>query len=54
MVSPEKAAKKALKDAYNNKDISIYGIHVKIAVFLTRFFPEKWIMKFWLLQQGIK
>lgn len=54
MVSPEKAAKKALKDAYNNKDISIYGLHVKIAVWFTKFLPEKWIMKIWLLQQGIK
>jgi len=54
MVSPEKVAKKALKDAYNNKDISIYGLHVKIAILIAKFLPEKWIMKCWLLQQGIK
>ena len=54
MVSPEKVAQKALKDAYKNKDISIYGLHVRIAVLITKFLPEKWIMKFWLLQQGIK
>ena len=54
MVSPEKAAKQALKDAYNNKDISIYGWHVKLCALITRFLPEKIIMKCWLIQQGIK
>ena len=54
MVSPEAAAKKALKDAYNNKDVSIYGLHVKICTILSKFLPEKIIMKCWLLQQGIK
>ena len=54
MVSPEKVAKKALEDAYNNKDISIYGLQVKLCTLLTRFLPEKVVMKCWLLQQGIK
>ena len=54
MVSPEKVAKKALNDALKNKDISIYGMHVKIATLLSKILPEKWIMKCWLLQQGIK
>ena len=42
------------KDAYDNKDLSIYGLHVKIATLFSKFLPEKWIMKIWLLQQGIK
>ena len=54
MASPENVAKQALKDAYNNKDISIYGLHVKIPVIISKILPEKWIMKCWLLQQGIK
>ena len=54
MVSPEKKKKKALKDAYNNKDISVYGLHVKICTLIARLLPEKIIMKCWLLQQGIK
>lgn len=54
IVSPEKAARQALKDAYNNKDISIYGWHVKLCSLITRFLPEKFIMKCWLLHQGIK
>ena len=54
VASPEKVAKKALKDAYNNKDISIYGLHVKFCTLITRFLPENVIMKFWLLHQGIK
>ena len=54
MVSPEVVARKALKDAYNNKDISIYGLHVKLCTIISKILPEKWIMKCWLLQQGIK
>ena len=53
MVSPEKVAKKALKDAYNNKNISIYGLHVKLCTLIAKLLPAKVIMKCWLLQQGI-
>ena len=54
MVSAECVAKKALKDAYNNKDISIYGLQVKLCTLIAKLLPEKIIMKCWLLQQGIK
>lgn len=54
MVSPAKAAKKALQDAYKNRDISIYGLHVKLCTIIAKLLPEKLIMKCWLLQQGIK
>ena len=54
MVNPDIVAKKALQDAYNNKDISIYGSHVKMCTLLAKLLPEKIIMKLWLLQQGIK
>ena len=54
MVSPEKVAKKALEDAYSNKDISVYGLHVKLCTLIAKLLPEKVIMKCWLLQQGIK
>ena len=54
MVTPDVVAKKALKDAYKNKDISVYGLYVNFCRFLSKFLPEKLIMKMWLIQQGIK
>ena len=54
MVTPDIIAKKALKDAYNKKDISVYGLYVNFCRFLSKFLPEKLIMKMWLIQQGIK
>ena len=54
MVTPDVIAKKALKDAYKNKDISVYGLYVNFCRFLSKFLPEKVVMKIWLFQQGIK
>ena len=54
MVTPDVVAKKALKDAYKNKDISIYGLYVNACGFLSKILPEKLIMKIWLLQQNLK
>lgn len=54
MVTPDVVAQKALKDAHKGKDISVYGLYVNFCRIMTRILPEKWIMKIWLLQQGIK
>ena len=54
MVEPNVVAKKALKDAYKGKDISVYGLHVNLCRIMSKVLPEKFIMKCWLLQQGIK
>lgn len=54
MAEPDVVAKKALKDAYNGKDMSVYGLYVNMCRLLSKFLPEKLIMKVWLLQQGIK
>ena len=54
MAMPETIAKKALKDAYNNKDISVYGLYVNFCRFLSKILPEKAVMKIWLSMQGIK
>ena len=40
-VTPDVIAKKALKDAYKNKDISVYGLYVNFCRFLSKFLPEK-------------
>ena len=54
MTTPDIIAEKALKDAYNNKDISVYGLYVNFCRFLSKFLPEKLVMKIWLSMQGIK
>lgn len=54
MKNPEIVAKKALKDAYNNKDISVCGTFVNFCRIFAKFLPEKLIMKCWLFIQGIK
>ena len=54
MAMPDIVAKKALKDAYNNKDISVYGLYVNTCGFLSKILPEKLVMKIWLTMQGIK
>lgn len=54
MAAPDAVAKKALKDAYKGKDISIYGVFVNFCHILAKFLPEKIIIKLWLLQQWIK
>ena len=54
MAEPDVVAKKAIKDAYNGKDISVYGLYVNMCRLMSKFLPEKLIMKIWLLMQGIK
>jgi short-subunit dehydrogenase len=53
MVTPDVVAKKALKDAYKNKDISVYGLYVNFCRFLSKVLPEKIVIKIWLLQHRI-
>ncbi|ODM24831.1 SDR family NAD(P)-dependent oxidoreductase [Acetivibrio mesophilus] len=53
MVTPDKVAKKALKDAKKNKDISVYGIYVKFCHLMAKLLPQKMMMKVWLMQQKI-
>ncbi len=46
MARPEKVASKAIRDACNNKAISIYGIQMKIAYILTKIIPWNILIKF--------
>lgn len=54
MVKPNVVAKKALRDAQNGKDISVYGLYVKFTHVLSKLLPQKMMMKIWLGQQKIK
>lgn len=53
-VSPDVVAKKAFRDAKKGKDISVYGLYVKSTHLMSKLFPQKMMMKIWLLQQKIK
>lgn len=45
MAKPEKVVKKAMKDSINNKEISIYGISMKLFYILTKIVPHRIILK---------
>ncbi|MDO4501309.1 MAG: SDR family NAD(P)-dependent oxidoreductase, partial [Erysipelotrichaceae bacterium] len=51
MVTPDVVAKKALSDADKGKDMSVYGLYVKMCHLMAKFLPQKIMMKIWLMQQ---
>ena len=53
MVTPDKVAKKALKDAKKGKDISIYSLFTKISHVVAKLLPQRIMMKIWLKQQHL-
>ena len=53
MVTPDKVAKKALKDAKKGKDISIYSLFTKISHVAAKLLPQRIMMKIWLKQQHL-
>lgn len=53
MVTPDKVAKKALRDADSGRDISVYGFYIKMCHLMAKVLPQKIMMKIWLKQQGM-
>lgn len=53
ITTPDKVARKALRDAKCGKDISIYGIGVKFAHLASKLLPQKMMMNIWRKQQDI-
>lgn len=51
MTEPQKVAKKAIKDADKNKDMSVCTIPVKFQHIGAKLLPQKLIMKIWELSQ---
>ena len=47
MVSPERVAVKALKDAKKGKDMSVCSLFVKYEHLWSKFMPQKWTMHIW-------
>lgn len=54
MKKPCDVAKKALKDTKRGKDMSSYGVYVKLIHLLSKSLPQRLMMKFWKMQQKIK
>ena len=53
MISPERVAIKALRDAKKGRDISVCSLYVKAAHVAAKLLPQRMMMKIWLAQQGI-
>ncbi len=53
IVYPEVVAKKAIKDAKKSKDISVYGLYVKMSRIVAKLLPQKCMMGIWLKQQRL-
>lgn len=52
MVSPQRVAEKALKDAKRGKDVSICSLYVKCQQLNVKLLPHRLVMKIWM--RGIK
>ena len=48
IVSAEKVAKKAIKDAKKGRDMSVCTLYVKYEHLLSKIFPQKMVMKTWM------
>lgn len=53
IVEPDVVAQKALRDAKKGKDISVYGLYVKLTHLLSKLLPQRVMMKLWLRQQKL-
>ncbi len=53
MVTPDKVAARALKDAAKGRDMSVYSFYTKFSHLVAKVLPQKWMMKIWLLQQHL-
>lgn len=51
MYFPEDVVKKAIKDLYRKREMSVYGWTNKIQRFLVKILPHKLVMKVWMMNQ---
>lgn len=52
MVTPDKVAQRALRDAGRGRDMSVYSAYVKLCHVAAKLLPQRWAMELWLRQQG--
>ena len=54
LTTPDKVARKALRDAKRGKDMSTCGLFVKATHVASKLVPQRLAMKVWTLSQGIR
>ena len=54
ITSPDVVAEKALRDAKNGKELSVYGFFPKLTYAAAKFLPQQFMMRSWLLMQNMK
>ena len=55
MARKEKVVAKALHDAMRKKDVSVYGLSMKLLRILVKYVPQKWILYIYArLMRGVK
>lgn len=53
LYNPDEVIKKAIKDLYSKKDVSIYGFKNKFQAFLLKILPHKVGMSFWMKRENL-
>lgn len=48
MVSPERVARQAVKDAKMGKEVSVCSLYVKLQQLNVKLMPHSWVMKIWM------
>lgn len=54
MTTADKVAEKALSDAKRGRDVSVYGRFTKLCHVCAKLLPQRVMMRFFMMQQGIK
>lgn len=52
LVSADRVAKQAMKDAKKGKDMSVCSLYVKYQHLIVKLLPQRWIMKIWMTGIG--
>ena len=52
LVTPDRVAKQAIKDAKQGKDMSVCSLYVKCQHVNVKLLPQRWIMKIWMAGIG--
>ena len=52
--TPDKVAKKALRDAKKGKDVSVSGVYARLEHTVVKILPQRIVMKLWVWLQRIK
>ena len=54
LYKPECIVRRAIKDSFKKKDVSLYGFTSKTNVLLAKILPHRFVMWFWMKQQKLK